>query len=214
MGFLSKLFGQSNVDVSHILNAVARNGGQGIVEVPYDTFDSYLRAQGTEHQVGAGAMECLLNLDGKRHKVVIDRGLFHDLKRGQTLVMVKPSIDFSSSNDREIATILKNSLSSMFVTDRDSAYKAAWQVLAMGESDYMHYCWGQGDMDTKLEDLRTPMIAQFHAQGPTEAETGIDWHQFSDFLNDVMGAIQEPPRRLDVSYFVAEQFIQEWNLAE
>jgi hypothetical protein len=211
MGFLSTLFGQPNADVPRILNAVARNGGQGIVQVPYDVFASYLHTHGTEHQSGGGAMACFLNLDGKRHKVVIDQGLFSGLKRGQTLVTVKAGFDIARLSDEEIATVLQESLSSLYIAGADTADAVARQVLTMAESEYLALCWGKG-LDTKSADLRSPLIVKFHASEHRKADSEIDWHQFNAFLNDTLIEVEDPRRRLHMCYTVIEQLVEKWQL--
>ncbi len=212
MGFLSKLFAQPAVDVPRLLSAVARGGGQGIVQVPYDVFSSYLGTHGTVHQAGGGAMEYFLNLDGKRHKIVIDRGLFSGLKKGQTLVTVRSGVDFSGSSDEQIASILQNALAD-FISGPDTAYIVAWFLFKMGESNYLNDCLGQGKLDATVEDLRSPLLNQFDASGYREkGESDIAWHQLHEFLDDTMGAVADPRRRLNIRYAATERLIDEWQL--
>ena len=209
MGFLSKLFGQPSADVPRILNAVARNGGQGIVQVPYDVFASYLGAHGTPHAGLVG--QYTLNLDGKRHKVVIDRGLSTGLKPGNTLVTVQASFDFAGSSDEQIATVLQEALSSLFIPSAGNAYKVARNVLGMAESEYIALSWGKG-VDPKVNDLRSPLIAKFRATEHRNEDSKIDWDQLNAFVNDTLIAVEDPRRRLDISYVVVEQLVKKWQL--
>ena len=211
MGFLSKLFGQPNVDVPRILNAVAQGGGQGIVQVPYDVFSAYLLKHGSEHQSGGGGMECFLNLGGKRQKVVIDRGLFTGLKAGQTMVTVKGGIAPPAATDAQLAGAFEKAVS-RFITDSESAYAVAWYVFTMAESDYLNDCWGQGKLDAKVEHLRSPVLAEFHKGGHREVASPIDWHQLNALLGDSLISIEDPLRRLKISYAVADSLVTRWQL--
>ena len=215
MGLLDKLFGQQKVDVPRLLIAVARQGGKGIVQVPYSVLDSYLRTHGSEHQSGAGAMECRVSLDGERFKVVIDQGVFSNinLKHGETLVTVKSGIDFSSMHADEIATVVKESLSG-FIKNPSTAYAATWQIINMAESDYMHGLWANEQFDVTYESLRSPLLSKFTEREQIDSQSGIDWHQFNSYLNDVTIGIEDPKHKLQVCHSVAEKLIIEWGLTE
>ena len=209
MAFLSKLFGQAAVDVPRVLSAVARGGGQGIVQVPYDVFATYLGTHGTDHQAGGGAMECFLNVDGKRHKVVIDRGIFRGLKQGQTLVTLRAGEDLSGSSDEQIASVLHNALAGL-ISGRDAAYAVAWRLFKMAECNYLNDWSGRGKMDA---NMRTPLLAQFDASGYREFDD-VDWSQVHAFIEATMDAVPDPRRRLDISYAATAKLIEDWQLLE
>lgn len=215
MGLLDKLFGQQKVDVARLLVAVARQGGKGIVQVPYSVLESYLRTHGSEHQSGAGAMECLINLGGERFKVVIDQGIFSgiNLKRGETLVTVKSGLDLSSMDTDEIAEVVKNGLS-IFIKDSNTAYAASWQIINMAESDYMHGLWANEQFDVTYESLRSPLLSKFTEREQSDTQSNIDWHQFNDCLNDLTIGIEDSRQKLEVCHLIVENLIEEWHLIE
>lgn len=159
-------------------------------------------------------MEFYVNLDGKRLKVVIDRGLFSGLKKGQTLVTVKSGVDFSGSSNEQIASIFQNALAD-FISGPDTAYIVAWYVFKTGESNYFHECGGQGELDATVEALRSPRLNEFNAGGyREEGESDIAWSELHTLLDDTMSAIDDPRRRLNIRYAVTTSLIDEWKLIE
>jgi hypothetical protein len=213
MGFLDKLFGQKKVDVPRLLIAVARQSGTGIVQVPYSVLEEYLRTHGSEHQSGAGAMECLINLDRERFKVVIDQCIFSNvkLKQGETLVTVKSGLDFSSMDTDEIAKIVKEGLSG-FIKDSSTAHAVSWQIINMAESDYMHGLWANEQFDVTYESLRSQLLSKFTEREQSDTQSSIDWHQFNSYLNDMTIGIEDARHKLQVCHSVVEKIIKEWDL--
>lgn len=213
MGFLDKLFGQKKVDVPRLLIAVARQSGTGIVQVPYSVLEEYLRTHGSEHQSGAGAMECLINLDRERFNVVIDQCIFSNvkLKQGETLVTVKSGLDFSSMDTDEIAKIVKEGLSG-FIKDSSTAHAVSWQIINMAESDYMHGLWANEQFDVTYESLRSQLLSKFTEREQSDTQSSIDWHQFNSYLNDMTIGIEDARHKLQVCHSVVEKIIKEWDL--
>lgn len=213
MGLLDKLFGQQKVDVPRLLIAVARQSETGIVQVPYSVLEAYLRTHGSEHQSGAGAMECLINIDRERFKVVIDQCIFSNikLKQGETLVTVKSGLDFSSMDTDEIAKVVKEVLSG-FIKDSSTAHAASWQVINMAESDYMHGLWANEQFDVTYESLRSQLLSKFTDREQSDTQSSIDWDQFNSYLNDMTIGIEDARHKLQVFHSVAELIIKEWDL--
>lgn len=213
MGLLNALLGKQNVDVPKFLRAVAQAGGKGIVPIRYDTFTSYLRAQGSEQKAGATGMTCFLTLDGIRVRITIDRGLSSGLKSNQTYVEVANGLDLGRMSKDQVVEMLKNCISSV-ITDADTAYAVSWQIFRDAENEYTNDLWSRGETGKSHMTLRSPFFVKFADSGPRNLDRGIDWHDFYTYLHGLTASIGDLTYKLDVSYALAESIMKDWDLAD